>query len=87
MATATAYAIPGNLCPISGSATTFSVGYTAIVGDGVQQPVSFGAGFIYDATQTPATNLATFKAAVAASAASFGFTVSVSNILVFTAVN
>ena len=85
--TATGFAIPLNVCAIEGSTTTFSVGYQATVTDGVQQPAVFGSGFTYDTTQDPATNLATFKASVAAVAADCGFTVPVSNILVFTAVN
>lgn len=86
MATANAYAIPTNL-DIGSSSTTFTVEYSAVVGDGVSQSRTFSGGFTYDATQTPATNLATFKAAVASAALNYGFTVAVSNILVFTAVN
>jgi len=87
MATANAYAIPTTICPLPGSSTTFSIAYQAVVGDGVQQSVGFGEVFTYDATQTPAANLAALKTAIAAFALNLGFTVDVSNILVLTAVN
>ena len=86
--TPSAYAVPVALLVTGiGLPTSFQVQYQAVAQDGINTPAQFSGCFVYDATQTPATNLATFKASVASLAACFGFTVSTSNILVFTAVN
>lgn len=86
MATAMAYVIPTSLCSIPGSATTFTVDFTAVVGDGVAQSITFVGSYTYDATQSVAANLAALKTQVVIDSAGL-FTLLTSDILVFTAVN
>ena len=83
MAAPRAFACRTRFDIIAGNLTQFSVGYQCIVGDGVNPGVDFAGSFTYDATLTPAANLANAKQKIASDCAGVGFAgISTTNILV-----
>lgn len=66
--------------------TSFEGGYRCVVGDGVKPTQSFSASFVYDATETPAINLANLKQDISNKSLLYGFTVPTANVIIFTGI-
>lgn len=73
MAAPRAYATPTRFDIIPGQLTQFSISYQCIVGDGVNPGVDFSGTLTFDATLTPAQNLAAAKSKIATDSAAVGF--------------
>lgn len=58
-----AFAFPQSISPLS--VTTFDVFYGGVASDGVSLTSELGVDYIWDTTQSVATNLANAKAAIA----------------------
>lgn len=89
MATTTAFAYVTTDIPTFnglGPPTSFDLPFSGVVGDGVQTPVGFAACYTWDTTQSVATNYANLKANVVVIGTESGFNLSVSGVLVFSAV-